>query len=136
MTLQLNLDPPSGPLHRTQAAPVTVTLTNNGSEPVVVNRRLSPGYADSFPRELYFDVDADYGRLKYDRDISTGADYGPLDAGASISARVDLLRWYRITEPGRYRVTAHYQGDEPGSRPPVGVAPGVVSSGTVEITVR
>ena len=136
MTVWVDLRLPSEPLRRWEPASVTVLLTNTGPEAVLINRRMSPGYEESFPREVYFELDADYGRLKYDRDISGGSDYRPLDPAATVSTTIDLLHWYRLTEPGSYRIIACYQCDEPGSRPPIGIFRGVVRSRTAEITVQ
>ena len=69
LSLRLDLEVPTGPLRRSAGAIVTVRLTNDGSQPALVNRRMSPGYQESISRELYFDLDADYGRRKYDRDL-------------------------------------------------------------------
>jgi len=136
MTLRVDLRLPSGPVRRWEPAEVTVSVTNTGPEAVLINSRMSPGYVESFPREVYFELDAEYGRLKYDRDISGDSDYRPLDPGATVSTTIDLLHWYRITEPGGYLIVACYQGDEPGSRPPVGIVRGVVRSRTAEVTVQ
>ena len=133
--LHLVLDLPAGPLRRSTGAVLTVRLTNRGSAPVLINRRMSPGYADSISREIYFDLDTHYGRRKYDRDLPSPSDYGPLEAGETVSAAIDLLAWYRNTEPGTYRLTCHYQADEPLADPPDGVAHGVVSSEPVNVTV-
>jgi hypothetical protein len=136
VTLQVGLQFPTGPLRRSEPAEVIVTVTNPGPETVLINRRMSPGYEESFPREVYFELDAEYGRLKYDRDISGDSDYGQLDPGATISTTIDLLRWYRISEPGRYRIIACYQCDEPGARPPAGILRGVVRGPAAEFTLQ
>ena len=133
--LHLDLELPAGPLRRSEGAAVTVRLTNVGSRSVLVNRRMSPGYLDSVSREVYFELDADYGRRKYDRDLPGPADYALLEPGETISVAIDVLAWYRNIEPGRYRLRCHYQADEPAADPPDGVAPGVVSSGPVDVTV-
>jgi hypothetical protein len=136
MTLQVDLQLPSGALRRSEPAEVTVSVTNRGPEAVLINRRMSPGYEESFPREIYFELDAEYGRLKYDRDISDDSDYAPLDPDATVSTTIDLLHWYRITEPGSYRIVGCYQCDEPGARPPAGVLRGVARSRVAEFTVQ
>ena len=133
--LRLDLDLPPGPLHRSVGADVTVRLMNLGSGPVLVNQRMSPGYSDSISREIYFDLDAAYGRRKYDRDLPGPADYGLLRPGETISTTIDLLAWYRNIEPGTYRLTCNYQADEPAADPPEAIVRGVVSSPTHEVTV-
>jgi hypothetical protein len=96
---------------------------------------MSPGYLESISREIYFDLDADYGRRKYDRDLPGPADYGWLQPGENLDAAIDVLAWYRNIEPGSYRLTCHYQADEPGTDPPDGIVRGAVSSRTVQVTV-
>ena len=136
MTLRLELLRPGGPLRRADPAPVTVTLINAGSSPVLVNRRMAPGYVDSDSREVYFDVDGEYGRRKYERNPPTPEDFAPLAAGARISAEIDLLGWYRLRVAGTYRVVAHYRCDEDWVDPPAGTFVGVVDSAPVSIVVE
>ena len=137
MTLRLDLAAAAGsaaPLGAGRRSPSR--LTNAGPKPVLINRRMSPGYQESISREIYFDLDAEYGRRKYDRDISDDSDYAPLDPDATVSTTIDLLHWYRITEPGSYRIVGCYQCDEPGARPPAGVLRGVARSRVAEFTVQ
>lgn len=133
--LQLDLDLPRGPLRRSDGATVTVRLTNLGSGPALINRRMAPGYRESISREVYFDLDTHYGRRKYDRDLPGPSDYGILDAGESINAAIDLLAWYRNIEPGTYRLICHYDAAEPAADPPQAVVRGVVSGEPVDVTV-
>lgn len=135
-TLRLELRVPDGPLRRADPAPVSVTLINTGSSPVLVNHRMAPGYLDSDSREVYFDVDGEYGRSKYERNAPTRADFAPLPAGARISTEIDLLGWYRLRQPGGYRVVAHYRCDEEWVDPPPGTFVGVVDSDPVTIRVQ
>jgi len=135
MGLRLDLEVPPGPLRRSEGAEVTVTLVNEGPNRLLINRRMSPGYSDSFPREIYFVVNADYGKQKYDRSISDSSDYDWLASGDAISTRIDLLAWYRIKEPGTFQLIANYQCDEPGSRFPQGIVRGLTTSKPIEITV-
>lgn len=135
MSLRLDLDIPSSPLRRSEGAIVTVRLTNDGLRPLLVNTRMSPGYLESISREVYFDFNTDYGRRKYDRDLPTPSDYGLLAPGEAISTAIDVLAWYRNVEAGTYRLTCHYQADEPAADPPADVIRGVVSSTTTEVTV-
>jgi hypothetical protein len=136
VSLRLELRAPETALVRADPAPVTVTLTNDGPEPTVVNRRMAPGYADSVSREVYFDTDGAYGLRKYERDLPSRTDFGVLEPGAGVSAEIDLLAWYRMREPGTYRFVAHYQCDEPLVDLPEGALRGVVDSAPVIITVR
>jgi len=128
MTVRLELDVPPSPLRRSTGAIISVTLTNDGPEPVLVNRRMAPGYADSVSREIYFDLNTSYGKQKYERDPAGPTDYLWLQASDSVSSSIDLLAWYRVRNPGTYRLTAHYQGDEPTAKVPDGILRGVISS--------
>jgi hypothetical protein len=134
--LRLELRVPADPLRRSDPAPVTVVLINAGSAPVVVNRRMAPGYVDSVSREVYFDVDGDYGLCKYERDLPGPTDFVPLAAGAQIGAEIDLLGWYRLTTAGTYHVRAHYECDEELADPPAGAFAGVLDSAAVTIVVQ
>ncbi len=136
MTLVLTLQVPDEPLRRADPAPVTVVLTNEGTVPVLVNRRMAPGYLDSDSREVYFDVDGDYGRRKYERNPPAPDDFAPLGPGAQLAAEIDLLGWYRLREAGTYRVRAHYRCDEEWVDPPPGTFGGVVDSDPVTIRVQ
>ncbi len=124
--LRLDLEVPTGPLRRSEGATLTVRLTNVGSQPAMVNRRMGPGYLESISREIYFDLDTEYGHRKYDRDLPGPSDYGLLEPGETISADIDVLAWYRNVEPGNYRLTCHYQADEPGTDPPEGIVRGML----------
>lgn len=136
MTLRLELQVPDEPLRRADPAPVTVTLINTGPSPVLANHRMAPGYADSDSREVYFDVDGDYGRRKYERNPPSPDDFAPLAAGARIGCEIDLLGWYRLRAAGTYRVVAHYRCDEEWVDPPPGTFAGVVSSDPVTVHVQ
>ena len=58
-----------------------------------------------------------------------------MDGERKRRVQVDLLAWYRLVDPGRYRVTAHYQADEELATPPPGVVHGVVDSPTYDVVV-
>ncbi|HEY5880770.1 MAG TPA: hypothetical protein VIU11_17800 [Nakamurella sp.] len=149
--LRLDLRVPADPLRRADPVPVVVVLTNAGSSPVLVNRRMAPGYVDSISREVYFDMDMDtagdggdgdggyggggYGQRKYERELPAAADFGPLGAGEQIRAEIDLLGWYRLRAPGTYRVRAHYRCDEELAEPPAGTFAGVVDSPVMTVVV-
>lgn len=135
MTLRLELRVPDEPLRRADPSPVTVTLINTERIAVLVNRRMAPGYVDSDSREVYFDVNGDYGRRKYERNPPDRDDFAPLAGGAQISTEIDLLGWYRLREAGTYRVVAHYRCDEDWVDPPSGAFTGVVDSDPVTISV-
>jgi hypothetical protein len=120
----------AGPVARSGPAPVTVTVTNVSDAPVLVNRRLAPGYRDSTSRELWADVRDDGGApaalstIDYERDLPGPDDYGELAPGESVAGRFDLFHYARPQRPGRYEVTIVYQADEPVAGPPAGVVAG------------
>ena len=126
---------------RSEPLPVEVRLRNISDEPLVVNRRLEPGYRDSLSRELYFDLLGENGEpapvseLDYTRQWPVPEDYVELAPGEDISASFDLFHWYRPQRPGRYRLVVHYEAAEPGASPPHDVARGVVSSDELELDV-
>jgi hypothetical protein len=126
---------------RSEPLPLDVRLRNASDEPVVVNRRLEPGYRDSLSRELYVDVldedgePAPTAELDYTRPWPSPADYVELGPGEELAASFDLFHWHRPLEPGRYRLVVHYEAAEPGASPPENVARGVVSSEELELEV-
>jgi len=136
VSLRLEIDLPAGPLRRSGPTPVPVALINDGPGPVLVSRRMAPGYLDSVSREVYFDLDGPFAAQKYQRDPAAPTDYGWLGPGERVVADIDLLDWYLIREPGEYRLTGHYQCDEPLADPPAGIVPGVLDSPTYSITVE
>ena len=120
----------AGPVGRSGPAPVTVTVTNVSDAPVLVNRRLAPGYRDSTSRELWADIrdatgaPAEVATIDYERDLPAPDDYGELAPDESISAGFDLFHYARPQHPGRYVVTIVYQADEAAADPPAGVVAG------------
>jgi hypothetical protein len=118
-----------------------VRLRNVGDEAVLVNRRLEPGYRDSLSRELFVDVLDENGEpaptaeLDYTRPWPSPSDYVELAPGEEIASSLDLFRWYRPQQPGRYRIVVHYQADEPSASSPENVVRGVVSSDELELDV-
>jgi hypothetical protein len=120
----------AGPVARSGPAPVTVTVTNVSDAPVLVNRRLLPGYRGSTSRELWADVRDETGAsaavatIDYERDLPAPDDYGELAPGESMSGQFDLFHYARPQRPGRYGVTIVYQADEPVAGPPTEVVTG------------
>jgi hypothetical protein len=120
----------AGPVARSGRAPVAVSVTNVSDSPVLVNRRLAPGYRDSSSRELWADVRDEAGApallstIDYERDLPTTGDYGELAPGESIAGAFDLFHYARPQRPGRYAVTVVYQADEPQAGPPPGIVAG------------
>ena len=116
--------------------PVEVRLRNEGSEPLVVCRRLAIGYRESDGRELFADVhppgsEEVVSRTKkiYDRDPPPPEDYVPLSPGKELTGSFDLLRWYALPGPGSYELEIFYEGDGRGAPAVEGILRGVHRSG-------
>jgi hypothetical protein len=126
---------------RSSPAPVSVTVTNVSDTPVLVNRRLAPGYRESLSREVWGDVrdeagaEAAVSTIDYERDFPTADDYGELAPGTSVSGEFDLFHYARPQRPGRYTVTIVYQADEPVANPPDGVVVGEHPADPITIDV-
>ena len=120
----------AGPVARSGPAQLSVNVTNVSGSPVLVNRRLAPGYRDSSSRELWAEVRDEAGApalvstVDYERDLPAADDYGELAPGESIAGGFDLFHYARPQRPGRYTVTVVYQADEPLADPPPGVVAG------------
>jgi hypothetical protein len=131
----------SGPVARSGPAPVSVTITNVSEEPVLVNRRLAPGYRDSTSRELWADIvdergaPAELSTIDYERDLPAPGDYGELAPGASIATEFDLFHYARPRQPGRYTVTIVYQADEAVADPPAGIVAGEHAADPIALDV-
>jgi hypothetical protein len=122
--------------------PVSVVLRNAGDEPLVVCRRLAPGYREADGRELFADVHPPgspdvLSRMKkiYDRDPPAPEDYVPLPPGEELSTEFDLMRWYALPGPGEYELEVFYEGDGPGTPPVDGIARGVYASPRTPFTL-
>jgi hypothetical protein len=131
----------AGPVARSGPAPVTVTVTNVSDAPVLVNRRLAPGYRDSTSRELWADVRDESGApapvatIDYERDLPAPEDYAELAPQESMSGEFDLFHYARPQRPGRYEVTVVYQADEAVARPPDGVLAGEHAADPIAVDV-
>jgi hypothetical protein len=132
----------AGPVARSGPAPVTVTVTNVSDAPVLVNRRLAPGYRDSTSREVWADIRDETGApaavatIDYERDLPGADDYGELAPGESISGQFDLFHYARPQRPGRYTVTIVYQADEAAADPPDGVVVGEHAADPIAVDVE
>jgi hypothetical protein len=131
-----------GPAPRSSPAPVTVTVTNVSDSPVLLNRRLAPGYRDSTSRELWAEVHDETGApaavatIDYERDLPAPDDYTELAPGEAVAGRFDLFHYARPQRPGRYEVTIVYQADEPVARPPEGIVAGEHAADPVVLDVE
>jgi hypothetical protein len=132
----------AGPVARSGPAPVRVTVTNVSDGPVLVNRRLAPGYRDSTSRELWADVRGEDGAeaavatIEYERDLPRPEDYVELARGESVSGEFDLFHYARPRWPGRYAVTITYQADEAVASPPAGVVAGEHPADPIAVEVE
>jgi hypothetical protein len=122
--------------------PVTVWLRNAGDAPLVVCRRLAPGYRETEGRELFADVHPPgspevVSRMKklYDRDPPAPEDYVTLPPGQELASGFDLLRWYALPGPGAFELEVFYEGDGRGTPHVDGVLSGVHASPRVPFTL-
>jgi hypothetical protein len=122
--------------------PVSVRLRNAGDAPLVVCRRLAPGYRESDGRELFADVHppgspAVVSRIKklYDRDPPSPDEYVALAPGEELAGGFDLMRWYALPGPGDYELEVFYEGDGPGTPDVDGFARGVYASPRTPFTL-
>ncbi len=141
MVLSLTTEIPPGPHKPGRPCLLKVTLTNRSKTRVRINKRLAVGYRDNDSRELFLALTDAQGRrvehmvVDYDRDPSAPSDYVWLPPGASISTQFNVFEWYRPKAAGSYRLTAHYQADEPDMDVPPDVFKGVVSSAPARFDV-
>jgi hypothetical protein len=122
--------------------PVSVRLRNAGGAPLLVCRRLAPGYREADGRELFADVhppgaDDVVSRIKklYDRDPPAPEDYVALAPGEELEGGFDLLRWYALPGPGDYELEVFYEGDGRGTPRLEGLAHGVHASPRTPFTL-
>jgi hypothetical protein len=131
----------AGPVARSGPAPVSVTVTNVSDAPLLVNRRLAPGYRDSTSRELWADVRDESGApapvatIDYERDLPVPEDYATLAPQESVAGEFDLFHYARPQRPGHYVVTIVYQADEPVAGPPAEVVAGEHAAEPLSIDV-
>jgi hypothetical protein len=131
----------AAPVARSAPAPVSVTVTNVSDAPVLVNRRLAPGYRDAISRELWADVRDESGApaavatIDYERALPMPDDFGELAPQESMAGEFDLFHYSRPQRPGRYAVTIVYQADEPLADPPPGTVTGEHASEPIAIEV-
>jgi hypothetical protein len=128
--------------HWPDTCPVSVRLRNAGDAPLLVCRRLAPGYREADGRELFADVyprggTAAVSRVKklYDRDPPKPEDYVPLAPGEELAGGFDLMRWYWLPGPGEYELEVFYEGDGRGSPDLEGLAHGVHASPRTPFTL-
>jgi len=133
--LRLEVEILRQPITMDRPCPIWITLWNEGDEPLWVNSRMAVGYRDNVSRELYAELsDAATGlparvyEVDYDRPYAAPEDYALLEAGGSLCASFDLWQWYRLAEPGRYRLVFYYQADEQPAPAPAEVTPGRYAS--------
>lgn len=141
-TLRLDATVKTQPARIALPCLVEVKLTNQSSDPVLINGRLSVGYRDSTDRELFVEVFrrgtddlVSKPTLLYQRDPPRAEDYVSLDPGKSISTTFDLFEWYDLPGPGDYDLVASYNGDQSLRNQPAGLVTGTYSSDRVPLDV-
>lgn len=95
---------------------VSTVLSNTGSSPLWVNKRLlfNTVYAPKPRREIWFDVKTPSGKvLEFDCKIKADKpreeDYTLLPPGEAVKAEIKLSKCFDMQEKGNYQVKAHYQ---------------------------
>lgn len=109
--------------------PLSMTLDNTGTVPLVVNRRFLVNHPAAPPefREVKVEIIMPGGtRAPLDWHMTAGfpgrKDFRDLRPGDSVTRRADLADLFDLTEEGRYRVRARYRNVHPG--PGVSLADG------------
>lgn len=131
----------AGQLTRSEPATISVEITNISDAPVLVNRRLAPGYRSSDARELWADLSDEIGEpaaiatIDYEREYAQPGDYAELPPGASFAGQFDLFHYARPQKPGTYVVTVVYEADEPTPHRPDGVVAGEHAADPITIDV-
>jgi hypothetical protein len=140
--LQLTVDFQTGPIYLNKPLWVTVTLKNIGQVPVLINKRLEMGYRKSISRELYAEMEnmgtpkkPAYSPAKINRDDPAAEDYSSLQAGESITKKIDFFQYYHAKKPGKHKVQFFYQGNEARKNRPVDVYKPIIASEIVFIDV-
>lgn len=105
----------SAQVDRNDPIPATITVTNAGGAPLVLNRRLLVAYEAIIDRDVYFEVtrggQAYAGTDDYHRSVSAkdldASFYQRVAPGESLTRRIDLHDYYHFP-PGSYRLRAVY----------------------------
>ena len=99
-----------------QEVSINTVLSNTGSSPLWVNKRLlfNTVYAPKPFREIWFDVKAPNGKiLEFECKIKAGAareeHYTLLPPGEVIKAEIKISKCFDMQEKGTYQIKAHYQ---------------------------
>lgn len=140
--LELKIQLPAAPIYINKPLAVKAILLNQGHAPVLVNTRLSVGYATSLSRELYADIlnldtgmPANYSLLDINRDFSGKSDYKMLSPGDSVMTTFNLLEYYPLKKAGHYELILRYQADEELAEAPTNIFKGVVSSSPIRFEI-
>lgn len=130
------------PIRLSMPAWVEVKLTNQQTEPVLINKRLAIGYRNSVDRELFAEVFPRGGdkvisrqAAYYQRDPALASDYIWLQPGETVSTAFDLVDWYTLPGPGEYELVVSYQADDSPDGHPEGLLSGIHSSDRVPFDV-
>jgi hypothetical protein len=123
---------------------LVLTLTNGGSGPVWINRRMSVGYPDDLLREVYLIVHDERGavvnvpdaeRVDAHRSSPARTDFAELAPGASVATTTDVTPWFPTRRAGRYQVTVTYVNDDGGAAFGLHAFTGAVTAAPFELTI-
>jgi hypothetical protein len=123
---------------------VELTLTNVGSAPVWINRRMSVGYPDDILREVYVTVHdargvlvkvSDIERVDAHRSPPIRSDFVELAPKQSFRADVDLTLWFPTRLLGHYTVTVTYANDDAGTAFGLQAFTGAVTTAPFDVTL-
>ena len=119
--------------------PVSVSIINKGTRPLLVNGRLAVGYEDNITREIFVSLYDSTGakidivsKIDYNREYAAISDYVILSPEQSIETQFDLMQWYPIDKLGNYSFFIHYQADELSPNRPNDVVKGVYTSSKMQ----
>jgi hypothetical protein len=131
------------PIYLQHPCQLEVILTNADQQNLLINQRLSVGYANTVARELFASLTsattgeiAPIFEVDYDRNFSPASDYGYLSVGQTLRTTFNLFEWYSPTRVDTYQLILHYQADEPLAQVPTKVVPGTYSSSPILLTVE
>lgn len=118
---------------------VSAYLFNFGDDPTTVNSRLALGQWDG-PGEVAFRVVGPSGQpVPFSARVNVGRpedddDFSLVAPWSCVGRRYELRTYFRIDEPGRYGLTAHYRNRWSGPRDRAWT--GNLTSSAVEIHLR
>lgn len=125
--------------------PVTITIKNQSSEPLCLNKRMGVAYQDSLIRELYFSVyDAklklmlsvpDDMLVDVDRRLPKKSDFQMLNPGEFVAVESDLTHWFPFDQKGIYRIVFTYDNEFDGGEFGLSAFVGKIDSNPIDIVI-